>query len=129
MSGEPEKAFESYKRIEDEDWRNFGLVLALHDLGRREEFDTLFKRIRDSGSPEAVARIYAWIGDSDQAFEWIELAVEQEGPGVLDELSADFYSKIKADPRWDELLRNHGIDRAGTQGVTFNLPAEFTGSE
>jgi len=65
----------------------------------------------------AVARVYAGLGDRDQAFLWLNKAVDQKDVALS--LQADpVYDALRADPRFDRLLQrvnlNSGIVRSLT---------------
>ena len=65
----------------------------------------------------AVARVYAGLGDRDQAFLWLNKAVDQKDVALS--LQADpVYDALRADPQFDRLLQrvnlNSGIVRSLT---------------
>jgi TolB-like protein/Flp pilus assembly protein TadD len=111
QAGRPEEALVAFEKQQDGDMVSFARVFALHDLGRIQEFDEEFARLRSDSdrSPEGIARVYAWIGNNDLALEWLEKLVETEGSEELRLLSdGGFYSRLARDPRFDALLRKHG---------------------
>ena len=102
-----------------------GAIMALHDLGHREEFEARFSHFRDEdGEVESVARIYAWIGDNDRAFEWLDKTIEVHGPDVLASIDSDLYAKIKSDPRWRSMRDKYGYFDTPVEAVefTYSLP-------
>jgi tetratricopeptide (TPR) repeat protein len=130
FSGESEKALELFEPQKDEG-AVVGYVAALHDLGRHEEAaEELAKQIElfetGEGTAEGIARMYAWLGDNDKAFEYLEMATKQN-PDTPVGLGSDFYVKIKNDPRWDELLSRYGIVTWDNLDIEFNpqLPEEI----
>jgi TolB-like protein/Flp pilus assembly protein TadD len=131
FSGESEKALELFESQKD-DGAAVGYVAALHDLGRREEAaETLAKQIElfesGDGTAEGIARMYAWLGDNDKAFEYLEMAMQEDSRWATG-LGTDFYNSIKGDPRWDEMLSRYGIVTWEQLDIEFNprLPAEIT---
>jgi tetratricopeptide (TPR) repeat protein len=55
------------------------------------------------------AIVYGELGDLDRAFEYLERAY-QEDPGSLTYMNVDpSADALKADPRFDELLRKLGL--------------------
>ena len=111
IAGYPEKALDAFDKEVIEGNRELGTLLALHDLGRMEEFESRFAASRaeeGAESAEGIARIYAWIGDIDKAFEWIDITVETNGPDQVGIIDTDYYEKIKSDPRWRALREKHG---------------------
>jgi len=128
FSGEPGKALELFEPGKDAGM-SYAYVLALHELGRYEEFEERLareiERIDESGAG-AVARIYAWLGENDKAFEYLEMALADD-PNMLSNVGNDFYKKIQSDPRWDELLSRYGVVPWDQLDIEFNpqLPEEI----
>jgi hypothetical protein len=98
--------------------------MALHDLGRTEEFEARFAQSREDeegGGEESIARIYAWIGVNDKAFEWIDKAIEEQGPDLVGIIDTDYYEKIKSDPRWRALREKHGYFDVPIEGIVIDV--------
>lgn len=108
IAGEPQKALAWFELREVPESENLGRLLALHDLGRMEEFEQGFAQLRAKANPEAIARVYAWIGDRDSAFHWLNEAAKQDGAAVATNINVDLYAKLQSDPRWSEFLRKFG---------------------
>jgi hypothetical protein len=126
VAGRPQEALDSFQKELVDGNREMGTIMALHDLGRNAEFEARFAGFRnDSTSAESVARIYAWIGDNDKAFEWLNRMVETLGPESVGRIDTDLYAKLKSDPRWSRLRSKHGIedDPDETIDFTYSLPA------
>jgi len=129
VAGEPAKALEHFEKDEVGPGRVLGRLLALHDLGRFEEFNAEFSKLRADPEqhPEGTARIAAWTGQNDLAFEYMERTVEREGPEIVRVFRTDLYGPIKSDPRWREFLdRYDSADEEDWSHIRFNpeLPAE-----
>lgn len=109
-AGEPEKALTYFEEFNPAPNENMGLLLALHDLGRQEEFEKDFANYRDADEPdpEGIARVYAWTGSRDEAFRWLDNTVEKYGPESAGWVKTDTYSKIMDDPRWQSFLERNG---------------------
>lgn len=92
-----------------------GLVLALLGLGRDAEADAVLRRLlasMESGAARNVADVYAWRGDVQTAFSWLEAdlsaaaadhLIGQRRSYVEIRLSP-FLASLRDDPRWEELL-------------------------
>jgi hypothetical protein len=105
-----------------------GYLAALHDTGRQEEFERRLSEI-DASDPiqwEGLARVYAWIGDNDRAFEFIDKMVD-ENPDRAGTFDTDFYARLEGDPRWTEFRARHGYDERSASYVEFDpvLPDEI----
>ena len=127
MAGQPQRALDTFELETRDGNREMGIIMALYDLGRFEEAESrLLKLHEDTGGYESIARIYAWTGDADKAFEWLYRMVEVEGPSMLAYIDTDLYSKIKPDPRWKELRMKHGIEDFVPGSIEFNytLPSD-----
>jgi eukaryotic-like serine/threonine-protein kinase len=87
-------------------------ALALHDAGRHEEarrmLDDLVARSAHAAAYQ-VAEAYAWFGDRDRAFEWLERAYAQHDSG-MPYLRADVLLRgLHGDPRFAALLRKMNL--------------------
>jgi TolB-like protein/DNA-binding winged helix-turn-helix (wHTH) protein/Tfp pilus assembly protein PilF len=59
--------------------------------------------------PYDAALAYVGLGENDNAFKWLEKAVEQRS-GAFNELNVDpMFDPLRADPRFDWMLRRMGI--------------------
>jgi TolB-like protein/tetratricopeptide (TPR) repeat protein len=116
--GQPGAALATYQRDKVEAIRLTGTALALNDLGddvqARKALDELRGKFADSEAYE-IARVYAWRGDRDGAFDWLERAYAQRGgSGVSRLLLRDvkhdpLLRKIRGDPRYATLLERMNL--------------------
>jgi adenylate cyclase len=124
--GNPEKALAAFEQESVGNLGEMGALMALHDLGRNEEFEARFTRFRNEvGDAESIARIYAWIGDNDKAYEWLDKMIAEEGPDLLEAIDTDLYAKIKSDPRWRLMRDKYGYFDTPVEAIdfTYSLPA------
>ena len=90
------------------------LARAYAVAGRRHEAVQLLTDLKTRSSPgysnaPEISTIYAALGDSDQAMTWLEKGYEERfNPGVL--LRPGF-DPLRADPRFQTLVRRVGLDR------------------
>jgi len=131
VEGEPAKALAHFEKDEVGPGRALGRLLALHDLGRLDEFNAEFASLRADPEqhPEGIARIAAWTGQNDLAFQQLELAIDREGAEVVRAIQrgADLYGPITRDPRWQALIDRYGTaEEDDLSDIRFNpkLPAE-----
>lgn len=88
-----------------------GLPMAYHDLGRKVEFQTaLDKLIANLGpsSPYDVGSVFAYCGDADRAFEWLDKSVAANDGGTILILVDRLFTSVRSDPRWLPFLRRLG---------------------
>jgi tetratricopeptide (TPR) repeat protein len=104
----PGAALQEMEREPDPFWRRYGLALAYHALGRKEEADSALREFiekdREGGSFQ-IAEVYAFRGETDEAFTWLEHAYAQRDTG-LSELKGDpLLRGLTRDPRYTALLK------------------------
>ena len=125
LKGEPEQALAAFALEEgDEEYRVKGTALALHDLGRAAEFDSTFSELRERWGgrwPSEVAHVYAWTGNADSAFEWLEKAVLQNEDGLNTQFLQPFYAPIHDDPRWAAFRERTGTSEEQLAAIDFEV--------
>lgn len=121
VAGDAQKALDAFEKETINGNRELGTIMALHDLGRIEEFNERLARFQDEsdGGSESIARIYAWIGDNDKAFEWLDRMVEEDAR-LVRLIDTDLYDKIKSDPRWKQLRSAHGFNDDAREVIDFH---------
>jgi len=86
--------------------------LALWGQKKQSESDAALARLIQEYGDVAAYQIgcaYAFRGDADRAFEWLERAYRQKDPG-LSYAKPDFLLiPLHADPRWEVLMRKLGL--------------------
>src|SRR5262249_15190399 len=92
-------------------YKMIGLAMVYYALGRKADSDAglaaLIAKYEKDG-PSNIASVYAFRGEADQAFEWLDKAVEY-GDGGLGEIVTDnLFDKIHSDPRWLPFLPKIG---------------------
>lgn len=111
--GNPERALEEMEREREGGYKDLGLALAYHALGRRQESDTALNRLTQRGGAWAfqIAQAYAYRGEASKAFEWMERAYALRDPG-LEWVKSDFkLASLRTDPRYAELLTKMNLSR------------------
>jgi TolB-like protein/Flp pilus assembly protein TadD len=94
---------------EPSDWAKLSReALAYHDLGRHQDSDKALAMLIETHSTDAtfqVAEVYAYRGEIDKAFEWLERSYEWRDPG-LSELKIDpLLNNLRNDLRYSEYLK------------------------
>jgi adenylate cyclase len=130
VAGEPEKALGLFEQGLPGN-REMGRLMALHDLGRHDEFEAEFSKLRadPERSPESIARIAAWTGQNDLAFEYLERAIDLQGPELAQQIKfgVDLYEPVTSDPRWRAFFdRYDTVREEDLSSIRFNpkLPQE-----
>jgi TolB-like protein/cytochrome c-type biogenesis protein CcmH/NrfG len=91
---------------EQSSWRVFGLPLAFHALGRAADANAaLAAQVKESAGAEfQAAETYAFFGDADKAFSWLDQAVLTHDPGVQWLRGNPMLKDLTHDPRYAALL-------------------------
>jgi len=56
-----------------------------------------------------IAAVYAFRGDADKAFEWLDRAYEQQDPGVMAIIDNPFTRELQSDPRFAAFCQKVGL--------------------
>jgi TolB-like protein/Flp pilus assembly protein TadD len=105
--GHPEAALAAADQCETELWALQIRAVALHAMGRRAEalaaLDQMLKRHAADG-PFQIASVYAWRGEKEQAFAWLERAMADRDGGMMDLRLDPLVRGLDGDPRYTALL-------------------------
>src|SRR5881398_3203724 len=111
LKGDAKGALAEIEQETSEIYKMIGLPLAYHALGRKADSDAGLAALTakyEKDGPSNIASVYAYRGEADKAFAWLDKAVEY-GDGGLGEIVTDnLFDKIHADPRWLAFLRKIG---------------------
>ena len=110
--GKPAEALAISQRSAHEIFRLAGAAEAEHDLGHEKEslqaIDQAIKRWGDIGAAQ-IAEVYAWRGDKDRAFEWLERAFRQRDGGLATVKIDPLLRSLHGDPRFAVLLKKMNL--------------------
>jgi len=107
LQKKPAEALEAAERSTSEVFKLNGKVLALHDLGRDAEAQRLLAElIARHGHDGAfqIAETYAWFGQPDKAFEWLDRAYVQRDAGLRAVKFSPLLRGLRGDPRYAAML-------------------------
>jgi TolB-like protein/cytochrome c-type biogenesis protein CcmH/NrfG len=108
LDGQPAAAKPIYARSTNEVFTLAGAALAEYDLGNaagsKRALDDLLTRFADTAAFQ-IAEVYAWRGEKDQAFEWLERARVQRDGGLVNVKVDPLLRKLRGDPRRAAILR------------------------
>jgi len=122
-SGDPEAGRAEMENEPIDGFRVAGRAIAAHAMGNREQSDAALDALIDAHADERslnIAHVYAFRGEIDPAFEWIEKAIAA-GHSEVAELNTNIlFENLHDDPRWNELLLR--LDKTPEQlaAVEFN---------
>ena len=95
-------------------WRGYGFSLVYYTLGRHKEADaTLAEFVKHYQQTAAfqIAEIYAYRGEVDRAFEWLERAYAQRDSGLSQIKGQPHFKRLERDPRYAALLEKMHLPR------------------
>ena len=126
FKGDPQAALAEFELEQgDEQSQVKGAALALHDLGRHDEYRTKRDDLIDRWGgiwPSEIAHVFAYTGEADSAFVWLEKSLALGESGFNYQLMSGFYRPIHADPRWAALLERVGVSPAQLAAIAFEVP-------
>ena len=96
----------------DERYRRFELALAHYSNGDPVEADAaLAQLIAKDRSVMAyqIAEVYAWRGETDEAFEWLQISIDNHDTGTLSILIDPLMRTLQRDPRYNGLVAKVGL--------------------
>ena len=124
LEGDPAPMIALWGDQDDEHWQSVSFfAMALYTAGRKAESDALMERLIElygETNPFEIAAAWAWRGDADEAFEWLERALLRDRLQVVTWNRNPELEPLYEDPRWDEVLRR--IERHPDQlaGIRFD---------
>ncbi len=111
LKGDAQGALAEIEQETSEVWKMIGLPMAYHALGRKADSDAALAALIAKWEKDAsfnIAYVYAYRGEADKAFAWLDKAVEYSDPGLGEIVTENLFDKIRTDPRWLPFLRKIG---------------------
>jgi eukaryotic-like serine/threonine-protein kinase len=108
----PQEALAEAER-EPTGFRLQDLALAYHALGRKQESDqALAEFVAKYAAAGAVqiAEVYAFRGETDLAFEWLDRSYKQRDAGLPDMKGDPLLKNLERDPRYTAFLKKMHLD-------------------
>jgi TolB-like protein/DNA-binding winged helix-turn-helix (wHTH) protein/Flp pilus assembly protein TadD len=91
------------------DWEKLsGEAMAYYAAGRHQESDSALKKliaIHQNDCAFQIAQVYAFRGEVDKAFEWLDRAYRQRDPGAPEFATDPLMASLRHDPRFTELMK------------------------
>ena len=112
MRGDLENALLENEKNPDAFYYRHQKANFLFTMGKETEAQTLIDELLETSAdeaPRAMANVYAWRGEGDSAFEWLEMAYEQHvaSPGSF--LGHLWWRKLTSDPRYSAFVEKFGL--------------------
>jgi len=123
--GKAKAALAKFQALPEDSIRTLGLFMALHDLGRTGEAQSQLRELREDArelQPRLLAQAYAWMGDTDEAFNWLDKSKP------ADDLLFDYQRylnlvlrRLSNDRRWQEYLIRTGAAPETLEAIDFDF--------
>jgi eukaryotic-like serine/threonine-protein kinase len=108
LAGRADRAASAFARASSARMRLQGLALLEHAQGHRTQSQgslaALIAQYSES-SPFEIARVYAWQGNREEAFRWLERARSTKSPALANLMFDPFIAALSSDTRYQLLLR------------------------
>ena len=121
--GELEEALAVAESIPLPPFRLAAVGIASHALGRQAESELVFQELQDEWGgvfPNYIAAVYAYTGDADAAFDWLD-RVTPETPEGIPSTFLPFFSTLHDDPRWTAYRERMGQSEDELAAVSFEV--------
>lgn len=109
--GRPREALDQMEKEPEGFLRDLGMTLAFHALGRGRDSDTALAHLisNSRGCAYQIAQAFAYRGQVDRAFEWLDRAHQQHDGGLLLLKTDQLLQSLRGDPRYARLLEALGL--------------------
>ena len=111
QKGDAPAALTEIEQEKNETWRMVALPMAYCALGRGADAeaarDALIAKYEKDWSYN-IAYGFAFCGQADKAFEWLDKAVAYKDQGLSEIVAQKLFDPIRSDPRWLPFLRKLG---------------------
>jgi len=113
LQGRPESLLAAGRRLNNSEAdRLQSIAVAAYTLGHADESNQALGELTEkygSKMPAYIGQVYAWRGDRDRAFQWLDRAIAVHDR-VLEKIKHDFMlARLKDDPRYGALLRKMNL--------------------
>jgi tetratricopeptide (TPR) repeat protein len=108
LDAQPQKALALFQQVKQPELRLDGIAISEQTLGHANEsqaaLDELIKSL-SHGAAAQIAEVYAWRGEKDKAFDWLNRAHAQRDGGISDIKCNPLLASVRTDPRYQAFLR------------------------
>lgn len=111
VRGEPQAALAEIQKEKQDATRLSGSAMAYFALGNKADSDVALQQLLKNGTshPYFIAQIYAFRGELDEAFKWLDRARTQKDPSLLLLKSQARFMKLEGDQRYKGFLRKMNL--------------------
>ena len=112
LRGDGEAALREAQLEPNDGYRRFELALAHYARGDPPAADAALAEMvaRDRNLlAYQIAGVYAWRGETDKAFEWLQISYDNHDTGLLSLLIDPLMRGLRGDPRYNSMLEKIGL--------------------
>ena len=113
--GELRQAEQEARLEPDEESKDFALTLVAQKTANPTDADRVMREFsvrHERFSPYLVASAYAFRGEADKAFTWLDRAYRARDVGTIDFLQSPFFARFRSDPRYRKFCDAIGVTRS-----------------
>ena len=111
LDGKFDAARSGYRRGCDY-WDRIGSAMVEHSLGHKQAaqaaLDTVIEKDANSSAYQ-IAEVFAWRGELDPAFEWLDRAYRQHDGGLANLTIDPLLKSLRSDPRYAAFRKKMGL--------------------
>ncbi|RIA09018.1 tetratricopeptide repeat protein [Flavobacteriaceae bacterium MAR_2010_72] len=112
--GDYKNALLEIEKDDDPFWNLNRKAMVVYAMGNKIDADALLKKHIDnygSNSWPNIAHVYAFRGEKDEAFKWLELAYDHKDASLLEILNYPEMESLWGDPRWNKFINKLGLPK------------------
>ncbi len=109
---QPQQALAEFGKIPAGSERSVGEALAYSALGRKTEADAALQKLINDYHEQAayqIAEVYAFRGDADHSFQWLEFARAHRDAGLASVKGDPLLKNLYKDPRYAAFVKKMGL--------------------
>jgi len=111
-AGHVDAASAAMEREPADYYRLEGQAIVASASKRMAESDAILSRLIDAHQDTAavqIAQAYAYRGERNKAFDWLDRAVVQRDPGIVNVKTDPMFAGLRGDPRYKAVLRKMNL--------------------
>jgi TolB-like protein len=108
LKGNPTEALTTFRKRGGEGFSLIGIAMCEHSLGHVKESQHALDQVIAKHAQDfayEIAEVYAWRGEKDEAFAWLERAFQQRDGGLSDIKDDVLLTSLRGDDRFGAMLR------------------------
>jgi hypothetical protein len=111
LEGQPERALAIFRQTKVKEFSLNGQAKAEYSLGHHDASQRNLEQLTAERPPSSavIAGVYAWRGEKDKAFQWLERAYSERDVGIT-WLKINFaFRGMREDPRYKAFLKKMNL--------------------